>query len=834
MRPARTYLFVPGNRPERFAKALAKCAITTAAVALLISARKPGWPVWVMALAWLPALLTLGGRMYIRPETLTLLYLSIYLAVLFRWDRRPALAFLLPVVQVFWVNTQGLFLLGPIALAFALFEALVRPGALSAERRPWWRKVGIATALVGVACLVNPYGLRGALYPLQLAGTMANPIFKETIAELEPIAHFIGRSGLTSVPLCIHLFAMVLGAASFVVPLLWSGWVRVVDRKTLGASPEPVPARKPRKRKAKATQVIEPPASWGMSPFRFFLFASFSALSLAASRNSHQFAAVVGTVTAWNFAEWAAAIRARKLRLNPTAPPWRVGRRVAALGVVGLALVAVGSGRFYDWSGEGRVVGLGEEKLWFPHEATKFAGRPDMPTRMAAYHNGLPSLYEYYYGPERKVYTDARLEVMGAELYQQYLNLGSKIEGNLPGWSEDLDALGRPALMIDTIDPRNADKVATLLAARRWRCVWFDPIAAVFVHDSSSEVIREHSVDFLARHFRRAAEAEPADLASLTAMAKSLRNVVTQLRGRPGNDGLARSMVLLGLDYARRLRAIAPGDLDGWKQAGLLELLREPLGSDKPIPRFRLPFDPAFDLSPVRTSYALRRTLQIAPDDGLSLLTLANSLWSRGINDAALPLVEAFARQPSRNESQQRAHARVVDLLATIRADLGPPPPTTWANLGDLDRLVASLLATGRAESAADVMEDAYKPEARSWDWADRLAALRLHLGQPDLARLAWRSVATPAPEAVRSARVALTYFIEDDLDSARRSYRESLTADPNLFEALYGLAVLEQDAGHLAEALASARQAEAHALNDHSRNAALTLIGTLTPTETR
>ena len=67
-----------------------------------------------MILAWLPALLVLGGRMYVRPETLTLLYLSLFLAIMFRWDRYPRLALLLPLVQVAWVNSHGLFVLGPI------------------------------------------------------------------------------------------------------------------------------------------------------------------------------------------------------------------------------------------------------------------------------------------------------------------------------------------------------------------------------------------------------------------------------------------------------------------------------------------------------------------------------------------------------------------------------------------------------------------------------------------------------------------------------------------------------------------------------------------------
>ena len=84
-----------------------------------------------MVLAWLPALLLLGGRMYIRPETLSLLYLSVFLAILFRWDRFPALTWLLPLVQVAWVNSHGLFILGPVVLVFALADALLRRGALA-------------------------------------------------------------------------------------------------------------------------------------------------------------------------------------------------------------------------------------------------------------------------------------------------------------------------------------------------------------------------------------------------------------------------------------------------------------------------------------------------------------------------------------------------------------------------------------------------------------------------------------------------------------------------------------------------------------------------------
>ena len=112
---------------------LAKCVVTCVAMLFLVTARKREWPVSVMILAWLPALLVLGGRIYVRPETLTLLYLSIFLAVILRWDRYAWLALLLPVVQVAWVNSHGLFVLGPILVAFGLVDAALRFGFFAPE-----------------------------------------------------------------------------------------------------------------------------------------------------------------------------------------------------------------------------------------------------------------------------------------------------------------------------------------------------------------------------------------------------------------------------------------------------------------------------------------------------------------------------------------------------------------------------------------------------------------------------------------------------------------------------------------------------------------------------
>ena len=313
---------------------LAKCGVTCVAMFFLINARRPDWPVWIIVLAWLPALFVLSGRMYVRPETLTLVYLSIFLAILFRWDRHPRLALLLPLVQVAWVNSHGLFVLGPIVLIFGLIDAALRFGFFEAGRRKWWRTILIASVLTGAACLVNPYFIAGAIYPIELAGTMRNPIFSRHIAELTTIPDFIRTTGLWNVPIQIHFATMILGALSFLIPLggmillrFSGGGTNPVREPTSepGVSEMPRRTRKksraaaaePRKQKARAvasvaTPSVAQPSGWRLSPFRLLLYAAFSILSLQATRNSHQFAAVVGVVTAWNFGEWGAFLNSRR------------------------------------------------------------------------------------------------------------------------------------------------------------------------------------------------------------------------------------------------------------------------------------------------------------------------------------------------------------------------------------------------------------------------------------------------------------------------------------------------------------------------------------------
>src|SRR5262245_23426070 len=92
----------------------------SAAVLAALTARRRAWPVVAVVLCCLPALVLLSFRLDPRPEILSLLCLGCYLGVLSRVDDRPALVWLLPLVQLLWVNVQGLFILGPFLVGLRL------------------------------------------------------------------------------------------------------------------------------------------------------------------------------------------------------------------------------------------------------------------------------------------------------------------------------------------------------------------------------------------------------------------------------------------------------------------------------------------------------------------------------------------------------------------------------------------------------------------------------------------------------------------------------------------------------------------------------------------
>jgi tetratricopeptide (TPR) repeat protein len=831
---------------------LAKCAIIALALALVMRVRPRAWPIEVMTIAAMPALFLLAGRMYIRPEILSLLFLSILIVIVGNWRNRAWLALLFPLVMLLWVNSHGLFVLGLVVIAFGLVDAAVQPGAWSPERRGWWRTVALGTSLGGAACFLNPHGLEGALFPLRLLGTMSNPVF-ESIGELEPVTQFLVRAGWQNPSMLLFLATQALGALSFVVPIVDNAlhpFPGAPGQGDVAAGRSRSKARSKRASGANASgksggamaraSAVSP---WRPSLFRLMLFLTFAVLSWKASRNSQQFAAVSLAVTAWNVGEWAAARRLRRATsaAKPLAerPRGAFLGKMAALAVLAAAGALVVSGVYYRWLGEGRTFGLGERPLWFPHAAVRAAGASGMPDRFVCIHNGHAALWIYHNGPEKKTYADARLEVIGPQLYREYRELQGRIARNR-GWAEWFDRAGRPGLLLDLVQEESAPLVANVLAHPDWRCVWFDPIAAVFVHRDGPGASR--AIDFADRHFAPDAGLDTASRAELLAAARAAYNVAANLAApliaddrsvvRGPRRDLANRLLLYAHGLARRALAIDDGSAEAWKAIGQIESLRSDVRPDTSSPRFRKPYDPVIDLETMRATAALQSSLRQNPDSFAVLFLLAGIYQSGEMSESALPLFERIGQLWAINRIQGETQKQIPGVVARLRKRLGSTTLPSWKNLSELDQQVNGLLDRGRVESAADLLENAYPVAGRPWEVSNRIATYRLHLGDPVGARRVWSEAPDPPRPALRSARVGLTYLVAEDLDLARSHFQAALAGEPALFEALYGLAILEADAGRRPAARDAARLASEAAPGPGARAALRELLATIGATE--
>jgi tetratricopeptide (TPR) repeat protein len=298
---------------------------------------------------------------------------------------------------------------------------------------------------------------------------------------------------------------------------------------------------------------------------------------------------------------------------------------------------------------------------------------------------------------------------------------------------------------------------------------------------------------------------------------------VSALSGLP--DDHATQLAWLGLDAARKIIERAPKSFEAWKNLGLIELRRSQPGP--PSQRYRLPFDPVFDLTSVRATYALRRATELVSDDFMTLLELKNTFDQRLMTEPALEILDRVAQLRPKNQVQRVVQAKFSAARADYVGRIGAPPPQNWKNLNDLDQIVTAELAAGRVRGAAALLETAHPPAAAAWEVVDRIATMRLHLGEPAQARALWSaSASASAPrKGLPAARVGTTYLVEGDFDQARRHYLQALAENPDLFEPAYCLAILEQDAGDAAAAYEQASVALETAPDETSRSAARSIL---------
>ena len=137
-------------------------------------------PLWMCVFLLSAALLASEIRFSVRPEILSWVYMSLMLWVLEqRVKNKRNLLILLPIIQMVWTNTEGLFGLGWGLMGFYVISDFLHSSKFD-------KKLFQYSILAVASCLVNPYFIHGAIYPFSLLATLdASSIFKQTIVEFQ-------------------------------------------------------------------------------------------------------------------------------------------------------------------------------------------------------------------------------------------------------------------------------------------------------------------------------------------------------------------------------------------------------------------------------------------------------------------------------------------------------------------------------------------------------------------------------------------------------------------------------------------------------------------------
>ena len=426
----------------------------------------------IASLLAVPPILLFATRFPVRPESMAFFCLSASLFICHRARQQPRLVWLLPAVQMLWVNCHGSFIVEIVVVGCFAIDAVI--GAVwnlgtAARRVPSWRVWSLVCLACLGACLVNPYGI-GSLKMLmlqsRLMGTGETARFYQQLAtELYGFEQLVARDGLGGLesPSGFLLLGTTFLAAASFVPLLWM-----------------------RKR---------------IEPSRVLLTILFIHLGWQTFKNMPFFALTALAVALWNLNDgWDGLPRwlTTETRL----------RTAAVTAVLLLLALCVPTNAYYGVVESAvrprsqKRFGLRERPAESPHAEALFLGRPDMPQHVFANDHSLASAYIFHNGPERKVYVDGRLEVSKRECWERYFEITDRLVLHDPKAEEMLlsdvppDAAGKremPAVMLQIDDFLGA--IDNLVDHPRWRPVFYGDAAIVFLYEPDAARRRIPSVD---------------------------------------------------------------------------------------------------------------------------------------------------------------------------------------------------------------------------------------------------------------------------------------------------------------------------------------------------
>ena len=429
------------------------------------------------AFCWLPFVWIYAGRFHVRPEMLSHLYLgaTLWMIHLHHHGKTRWIWMLVPI-QLAWVNSQGLFILQHCVLgAYALNEQFCNLPEIRLNR-VWY----VLLACV-VATFVNPYGLDGAIFPLELLQKVSGPnreMFQLLAGETTGMAQFLESYGLNGV-LDESTTRLMLLTAPLCLGLSFVGSLK----------------------------------RYSMTLYRWCLLFGFGYLAWNMNRNASLYAIVWGYVLVSVLGDWYVS------------KPWRDRGEDLTIGILRKSLITLGFiflvlqllSSVIDILGNKQIAGthyppryggFGEDN-WYHHDAAKFiAELPGVDNVYSQYNGtGFAGVIIYHgFGREqafpKRVFADARLEANSVDVLKDFLK--ASLGGNSQSLAEVEGVLSEysgtsPALVYKNYDLMIRKRLLEdLVASGKWRSVYMSTTpnipegVTIFVPD---DVVKKYQLE---------------------------------------------------------------------------------------------------------------------------------------------------------------------------------------------------------------------------------------------------------------------------------------------------------------------------------------------------
>jgi len=424
---------------------------------------------FVSLLVLIIVLFSSSFRFMVRPEVVSYFYCSLYLFLLhrFKYHSKTKIILLLPVIQILWVNSHGLFIIGVIILtSFWLSETIILmrvakyfDAAMTLSKKTYVL-LTIITFSVILVNLINPYGLKGVFFLRELYYNISgsSDIF-QNIIEFQPLLNS-GRD---------YSFLWSFYALLSIVVFSF-----IINFKKINL-------------------------------FRLFLFVIFIFLAIKAIRNVALFSLVSGYIAIANinlyFSQKKDSRIFRIFSSNTTMYYMMV--------VLLFCMMILPSGsilqRYLNEKEDSYGYGFGIKRNTIPIRAMKFIRKADIKENMFNFSLGIGNYFIWEFWPQRKVFSDGRLEVYDEEFFYAYLNSIA----NEDAWNNIIEKYNVNYLILDHT---RANKMASDYFKRRyksflnnrvkndlWKLVYIDPLCVIFIKNVSqnSDIIKRYFIDVL-------------------------------------------------------------------------------------------------------------------------------------------------------------------------------------------------------------------------------------------------------------------------------------------------------------------------------------------------